>query len=135
VTRLASLVGVAGTLAGTAATLGCCGLGILGPTAALVAGSGSAALVPSTWEYPVVYVSLVLALAGLLMNGRRHRRPGPGILGALGALLLLLALHEAWDVAVFAALIGGGSAILGAAVAFDMAQAWHLCRRSLEESR
>lgn len=121
---------MAGTLAGTAATLGCCGLGILGPTAVFVAGSGIAA---PTWEYPVVYVSLALALAGLLMNGRRHRRPGPGILGAFAALLLLLAL-QAWDVAVFAALIGGGSAILGAAVAFDIAAAWRLCRRSLEES-
>lgn len=135
VTRLVSLSSAVGTLAAAAANLGCCGLGVFGPAGAAGAASGAATLVPATWGYPTLYGSLALTLAGLGMHARRHRPSSPSALGFAGALLLLLAFHEAWDVAVFATLVVGGSAMLVAAAAFDVSLPKRACRRSFQQGR
>jgi len=122
-------LGLAGTVAallGVLGALGCCGLAILGFASA----GGALALVPAAWAYELLYASLGLAVLSLAANRRRHGRTPPLALGIVGALALLLAFHEAWDVAIFRLLVGSGGAALLAAVGTDLRiSACHLAGR------
>lgn len=119
VNRLMAALGGLGTLGSTVANLGCCGLGILGPAG--LAGAASALTpVAAAWGYQAMYASLGLVLLGLGSGVRRHRCPYPIALALAGAVALLVAFHDAWDVTVFAALVLGGSAALAAAAACDV---------------
>lgn len=104
------ILGTAGTCASTAAALGCCSPAVLGPASALLA--TGVAWLPASVQYDAFYASLALMLAGFVVSARRHHRPSPLILGVAGAVALLLALHEAWDLGAFQALICGGSGVL-----------------------
>jgi hypothetical protein len=75
---------------------------------------------PTSWAYEVLYASLGLTLIALAANARRHRRGSALVAGLVGAMTLLLALHEAWDVQLFRLLVWTGAVALVAAVAFDM---------------
>ncbi|MBI2455709.1 MAG: hypothetical protein HYW08_06105 [candidate division NC10 bacterium] len=67
-----------------------------------------------------MYASLALAVAGLATSAWRRRSVGPLALALVGGAGLLLAFHESWDVPVFNALVWGGAASLGTAVAWDL---------------
>jgi hypothetical protein len=119
VIRATSLIAGVGALSSTVAMLGCCGLVILGPAGLL--GITGSVLTPlgSAWGYEAMYVSLALTLAGTGMSAWRHWRPEPLILAGAGALALLLAFHEAWDVGVFAFLVWMGLGTITAAIGYD----------------
>lgn len=118
--RLLTALGAGSSMLATLSALGCCGLGILGPAGALVAAVPVAAMIPASWAYESLYVSLGLAGATLALNARRHRRWLPLTLGLAGGSALLIALHEAWDVEVFRLLVLVGSASLLAGVISDV---------------
>jgi len=120
VSRASSALGAAGTLGATLANLGCCGAGLLGPAAGLAALSGLVPAAVGAWGHETMYTSLALVVAGLATSAWRRRWVGALIVALVGAGLLL-ARHESWDVTVFNALVLGGTASLGAAVAWDLA--------------
>lgn len=136
VSRLAGslgALGTAGTCASTLAALGCCGPAVLGPAAALL--TTGVAWLPNAAQYEVLYASLALMLVGLVVNARRHRRRHPLSLGAVGAVALVLAFHEAWDLEVFRVLIWGGSAALIIAAIADLWSKRRACGRGDREAR
>lgn len=118
--RASSALGGAGALGATLANLGCCGIGLLGPTAGLAALSGLLSAAVGAWGYETMYASFALVVAGLATHARRRRSVGALLLAVVGVAGLLLAFHESWDVTVFNALVLGGAASLGAAVAWDL---------------
>lgn len=67
-----------------------------------------------------MYASLALAVAGLATSAWRRRSVGALLVALVGVAGLLLAFHESWDVTMFNALVLGGAASLGAAVAWDL---------------
>ncbi len=120
---IAGLLGTAGTFASTVATLSCCGPAVLGPTSAAL--TASVARLPSSLQYEFLYASLALTLAAFIANAGRHRRALPLIVGVPGAVVVVLALHDAWDVETFRTLIWSGGAALMTA---GLADAWSRMR-------
>lgn len=121
VRRLSQTLGTLGTLTtliATTAAIGCCGVALLGPAAAL--GAAAFAMLPAGWSYEALYSSLGLALVALGLGALRHRRVYPLVLAVAGSLALLAALHEAWDVGVFRLLVWGGLVALAAGAASDL---------------
>lgn len=117
--RASSALGAAGTLGARLANLGCFGAGLLGPAAGLAALSGLVPAAVGAWGYETMYASLALVVAGLATSGWRRRWVGALIVALVGVAGLLLAFHESWGVTVFNALVLGGTASLGTAVAWD----------------
>ncbi|MBI3636896.1 MAG: MerC family mercury resistance protein [Candidatus Rokubacteria bacterium] len=113
-----SLPGIAGTCISATAALGCCAAGVLGPAAGVL--TPLVAWLPSSIHYEVLYASVGVTLVGLVMNAIRHRRIRSLILGVVGAGVLLVALHEAWDVEVFRALVWSGTLALALAAITDV---------------
>lgn len=111
--------GVLGAAAATAASLGCCAPAALGPLAGLLAAGGVLDRVPVVWQLPILYGSLGVALVGLGLGWRRHRRLSPALLFLPGAAAILYPLHEALDVSVLTALIWLGLGLLLASAGLD----------------
>lgn len=107
---IAGPLGTAGTLVSTVATLSCCGPAVLGPASGVLA--AAVAWLPGAAQYPVLYASLALTLLAVGASAGRDRCAWPVVLAVPGVLAVVLALHEAWDVGTFRALIWGGSAAL-----------------------
>lgn len=129
VRRLSQTLGTLGTLTtliATTAAIGCCGVALLGPAAALGAAGAAFAMLPAGWSYEALYSSLGLALVALSLGALRYRRVYPLVLAVAGSLALLAALHEAWDVDVFRLLVWGGPVALAAGAASDL---WLRMRR------
>jgi hypothetical protein len=115
---VASVAAAGGSLLATVANLGCCGVALIGPAAALGGLAGLLAPIAARWGYEALYASLAVALVALGVNAWRRRRAYPLAIAAAGSAALLLAFHEAWEVEAFAALVVGGSlALVGGAVA------------------
>lgn len=126
VTRLGGVLGAAAAIVSVLANLGCCGLGVAsGATAVAMLGGLMGSL--ETMGYGPLYASLGLTLTSLRIRAWRRGRALPLRFGLLGGLALVLAFHEAWDVAVFRTLVWGGVAALGAAVASDAGFASRSC--------
>lgn len=106
------------TVGSTVVCLGCCA-SVLGPLAAVVFAGGLFEWVPLDWRLPLLYASLGVAMAGLILGWRRHRRWAPLLLFVPGAGALLYPLHEALDVWVLQVLIWLGFGLLPAAAAWD----------------
>ncbi len=115
---LTSVAAAAGSLVATVANLGCCGVALMGPAAALGGLTGLLAPVAARWGYEALYASLAVTLGALGVSAWRRGRASPLAIAAAGSGALLLAFHEAWDVETFAVLVAGGSlALVGGAVA------------------
>lgn len=118
VSRLAGVAGALGSQVAAVANLGCCGVALVSPAAALGGLAGLLAPVAARWGYEALYASLAVTLVALGVNARRRGRAYPLVIAAAGSAALLLAFHEAWDVEAFAVLVVGGSlALVGGAVA------------------
>ena len=116
--RLASVAAAVGSLVATVANLGCCGVALMGPAAALGGLAGLLAPIAARWGYEALYASLAVTLVALGVNAWRRGRAYPLVIAAAGSAALLLAFHEAWDVETFAVLVVGGSlALVGGGVA------------------
>lgn len=116
--RLAGVAAAVGSLLATVANLGCCGVALMGPAAALGGLAGLLAPIAARWGYEALYASLAVTLVALGVNAWRRRRVCPLAIAAAGSAALLLAFHEAWEVETFAGLVVGGSlALVGGAVA------------------
>lgn len=120
VSRLASVVGAAGTLVATLANLGCCGVALLSPSAALAGIASILAPLAMRWGYEVLYISLGVTVMALGISGCRLRTAYPVIAAVAGSVALLLAFHEVWNVDVFALLVLGGSAALAGGAITDL---------------
>lgn len=116
--RALGMTGVAGSVVGTVANLGCCGAGLVVPASFIAPATALAAV--GRWGDPILYASLAATLLALTWGVRRHRRWLPTLAALGGASLLLAAFHDAWDVPVFAALVWAGVAGLLVAVAADV---------------
>jgi hypothetical protein len=90
--------------------------------------TGSVAWLPNSVQYPALYASLALTLVAFITSAGRHRRALPLIVGVPGAVAVVLALHDAWDVETFRALIWGGSASLITAGTADAWSRMRACR-------
>ncbi len=112
-------VGVLGTVASAAVNLGCCAPQVLGPLAGVFFAGGLLDRVPVGWQLPLLYGSLVVALAGFGLGWRRHRRLVPILVFFAGAAALLYALHEALDVSLLTVILWVGFGLLLVATAWD----------------
>ena len=129
-------LGVLGTVASAAVNLGCCAPQVLGPLAGVFFAGGLLDRVPVGWQLPLLYGSLVVALAGFGLGWRRHRRLVPIVVFVAGAAALLYALHEALDVSLLTVILWVGFGLLLVATAWD---AWlsfrtRACRFALSRS-
>lgn len=115
--RTVAGLGALGSMVSTVLNLGCCA-GLLGPLAAMPLAGGLLDGVPVAWRAPLLYGSLAVALLGLGLGSRRHRRLGPLLLFLPGAAVIVYPLHEALDVWVLQVLIWLGLGLLLAAVAW-----------------
>ena len=105
-----SPLGIAGTCISATAMLGCCAPGVLGPTAAVLI--PLVAWLPSSVHYESLYGSVGVTLVGLVVSAIRYRCIPSLVLGIAGAVALLLALHEAWDMRIFRTLMWSGALTL-----------------------
>jgi len=121
-------LGVVGTVATTALNLGCCAPQALGPLTGILFAGGLLDRIPAAWQLPSLYGSLTLALAGLGLGWRRHRRPAPLLLGLSAAPALLYPFHEALDVWILELLIWLGFGLLLAAAIWDTVLSFRACR-------
>ncbi|MGQ0715612.1 MAG: MerC family mercury resistance protein [Gemmatimonadaceae bacterium] len=124
---IAGLLGTAGTFASTVSTLSCCGPAVLGPASAML--TAGVAWLPNSTQYPLLYASLALTLVAFIASAGRHRRVLPLIVGVPGAIAVVLALHDAWDVETFRTLIWVGSTALTTAGISDVWSRMRACRR------
>jgi hypothetical protein len=67
----------------------------------------------------LIYVALVFSSLGLWFSWRRHRRPWPLSMAAIGAGLLLYPFHHALDVTLWVGMVYSGLALLFSAAALD----------------
>ena len=73
----------------------------------------------------LIYVALVFSSLGLWLSWRRHRRPWPLSVAAIGAGLLLYPFHHALDVTLWVGMVYSGLALLFSAATLD---SWLICR-------
>jgi len=126
-----SLLGIAGTVHLGHGRAGLLRARVLGPTAGMLI--PLVAWLPPSIHYEVLYASVGVTLVGLATNTIRHRRIRSLILAVVGADSLLVALHEAWDIEVFRALVGSGTLALALAAITDVRAM--ICRRASLERR
>lgn len=112
-------LGVLGTVASAAPSLGCCAPQVLGPLAAILFAGGFVDRIPAAWQLALLYGSLAVALAGFGLGWRRHRRLAPLLLFLTGAGAILYSFHEALDVSVLKVFIWLGFGLLLAATGWD----------------
>lgn len=112
-------LGILGTVASAAVNLGCCAPQVLGPLAGVLFAGGLLDRVPPSWQLPLLYGSLAMALVGFGLGWRRHGRLTPALLFLPGAGAVLYSLHEALDVSALKVFLWGGFGLLLVAVAWD----------------
>ncbi len=100
--------GYVGVLCTTALGMGWWAPGIFAAFASLVGSVGLGFLVRLDILMPILYGSLAVTLAGLWLASRRHRKPYPVVLGALGGACLLYPFHMPLDLSIFFVLIFTG---------------------------
>lgn len=113
-----SALGLAGTCVSTTAALGCCASSVLGPAAGVL--TALVSWLPSSIDYEVLYASVGLTVVGLTVNAIRRRRVAALSLGVVGTVALLAALHDAWDMGAFRALVWSGALALALAAIADV---------------
>jgi hypothetical protein len=129
-------LGVLGAVMTTVLNLGCCAPQVLGPLTGILLAGGLLDRVPPSWQLPLLYCSLAVALVGFGLGWRRHGRLTPALLFLPGAGAVLYPLHEALEVSVLKGFLWGGLGLLLVAAAWD---AWLTfrargCRRALSWS-
>lgn len=84
---------------------------------------GLAGLLGGSLQFPLLYLSVGLAILGQAIASIRRRSPAPLLVSLGGAILILLPFHTPLDVAVFSAsLYTGFATLLGGSL-------WSLFRR------
>ena len=114
--RLFPWLGSAGSAFGTFAMLCCFGWTGL---ATLLPVVGLGFLVRFSVALRVIWVALVLTIFGLVLSLRRHRRPWPLLVAAVGAGLLLYPMYHALEVVIWLGLAYSGLAVLFSASVLD----------------
>jgi len=121
-TEVGSILGMVGALI-SGLTITCC-FGFTGvATLAMALGLG----VMSRFEvaYPIIFSSMALQIAALLLSLRRHRRPYPLALSLVGLPLVAYPLYHSLEVWLWLTLLYTGLGFLAAASALEV---W-ICRR------
>lgn len=131
-----SKLGGLGAIMSAALNLGCCA-SLLGPLGGVLLAGGLLDRVPVSWQLPLLYGSVGVALAGFALGWRRHGRPYPMLIFVPGGAALLYPFHEALDVWVLQLLIWAGFGLLLSAAAVDTALSFrvHGCGRSRSPGR
>lgn len=104
--------GVGLLMAAGTASVACGCLSAFPLLAASTGAVGLAALLGGPLQYPLLYLSVGLAVLGPAIAPGRRPLSGPLVLGVAGATLVLLPFHTALDVAIFYASLYSGFAIL-----------------------
>ncbi len=77
----------------------------------------------------VIWIALALTVLGLMLSFRRHRRPWPLAMAALGAGLLLYPMYHALEVDLWLGLVYSGLSLLFLGSVLDVRYAWRTSRR------
>lgn len=118
----------------TLSALGCCAPAWASSLLSIFATLGLGFLVDHRVAVPILYLALAIALAGLFLSWRDHRRPYFLIAGLLGAVFVLYPFHTALEVELFLGLLYTGIGLLLLASLGEAILRWRLRQGKLKEA-